>query len=89
MERVSIEKTEILWVWQRRKGLEIYLNGETLKQRDSFLYLDGAICGDRNLDTKLGRRISAAANVIRDRRISRKCKGEVITSCVTRHTSMA
>ena len=58
-------------------------------QRDSFVYLGGAICGDGNSDTEIRIRIRAVTNAWRkdegmmgDRRISRKLKGKVHTSCV-------
>ena len=80
----------------RSKELEIHLDGKMLTQRDSFVYLGGAICGDCNSDTEFHRRITTGANawrkvvrVMEDRRISRKRKRNVFTSCVTRHTCMA
>ena len=64
-----------------KKELEIHLDGKKLKQRDSFVYLGGAICGVGKSDTEIHRRIAAGANawrkveeVMGDRRISRKLK---------------
>ena len=56
--RVSLEKTEVMWVGQSRKQLEIHMDGKKLKQRDTFVYLGGAICGDGNSDTEIHRRIT-------------------------------
>ena len=39
--RVCLEKTEVMWVGYRRKELD----AKKLKQRDTFVYLGGAICG--------------------------------------------
>ena len=44
---------------RRRKDLKICMDGKKLKQRDSFVYLDGVICGDGNSDTEIRRRITA------------------------------
>ena len=75
---------------QRKEQLEIHVDGKKLKQRDSFVYLDGAMCGDGNSDTNIRVRITAGENawrkveeVMGDRRISRARKGKVFTSCVT------
>ena len=45
--------------------LEIHLDGKTRKQRDSFVYLGGAICGDGNPGTDVRRRITAGPNAWR------------------------
>ena len=79
--RVSLEKTEVMWVGPRRKELDIHLDGKKLKRRDSFVYLGGAICGDGNSDTEISPRITAVANawrkveeVMGDRRMSSNVK---------------
>ena len=41
----------VTWLRPRRKDLEIHRDGKKLKQRDSFIYLGGALCGDSNSDT--------------------------------------
>ena len=38
--RVSLEKTEVLWVGQQKKDLDIRLDRKKLNQRDSYVYLD-------------------------------------------------
>ena len=43
--RVSLQKTEVLWVEQQKNYLNIRLDGKKLNQRDSFAYLGGAVCG--------------------------------------------
>ena len=88
--RVSVEKMEVMWVVPGRTELEIYLDGKTLMQRESFVYLGGAICGDGNSDNKIHSRMTVGANVLRkvkgvmgDRWISHTLKGKVLTLCVT------
>ena len=38
----------MLWVGQQKKDLDIGLEGKKLNQRDSFVYLGRAVCGDRH-----------------------------------------
>ena len=55
--RVSLEKTEVLWVGQKKKDLDIRLDGKKLNQRDSFVYLGGGVCrqhGDGHSSTSWG-----------------------------------
>ena len=52
--RVSLEKTEVLWVGHQKKDIEIRLDGKKLNQRESFVYLGGAVCGT---ETKIRRRL--------------------------------
>ena len=72
------------------KYLDIRLDGKKLNQRDRFVYLAGAVCGDGSTETDTRRRIQAGASawrkvqgVIADRHISRKLKGKVLSSCIT------
>ena len=78
--RVSLEKTEVPWVGQQKKDLD----GKKLNQRDSFVYLGGAVCGDGGTETEIRRRIQAGASARRivermmgDRHISQQLKGKV------------
>ena len=70
-----------------KKDLDIRLDGKKLKQRDSFVYLVGAVCGDGGTETDIRRRTQAGRRkveeVMGDRHISRKLKGKVLSSCIT------
>ena len=44
--KLNLEKTEVLHIGHQREGLDIELEGKILNQRDSFVYLGGAVCGD-------------------------------------------
>ena len=84
------KKTEVLWVGQQKKDLDIRLDGKNLNQRNSFVYLGGAVCGDGSTETDICRRVQAGASawgkvegVMGDRHISRKLKGKVLNSCIT------
>ena len=74
----------MLWIGQQ-KELD-----KKLKQRDSFVYLDGAVCADGGTEMDIRRKIQAGASarrkmewVMGDRHISRKLKGKLLSSCVT------
>ena len=54
--RVIFEKAEIMWVGQN-KYMDLHPDGKKLKQRESFVYLGGAIHRDGNSETEIGRRI--------------------------------
>ena len=42
----NLEKIEVLHIGHQREELDIELEGKILNQRDSFVYLGGAVCGD-------------------------------------------
>ena len=44
--KLSLEKTEVLHIGHQREELDIELEGKKLTQRDSFVYLGGAVCRD-------------------------------------------
>ena len=76
--------------WAAEKNLDIRLDGKKLNQRDSFVYLGGAICGDSGTETDIHKRIQAGASawrkvegVMGNRHISRKLKGKMHSSCIT------
>ena len=53
--RETLEKTEVLWVEQQNKGLEVRLEGKKPKQRGSFVYLGGGGDGmERDIHRKRG-----------------------------------
>ena len=48
--KLSLENTEELHIGHQREELDIELEGMKLTQRDSFVYLRGAVCGDRKTE---------------------------------------
>ena len=77
-------------VGQQNKDLGVRLEGKKLKQRGSFVYLGGAVCGDGGMEMDIRRGIQAGASawrkvegVMGDGHISRKQKGNVLSSCIT------
>ena len=75
----NLEKTGVLHIGHQMEELEIELEGNILNQRDSFVYLGGAVCGDGKTEREIRRRVQAGANawravegVMADRRISKR-----------------
>ena len=88
--KVNVEKTEVLYIGHQREELDIELEGKKLTQGDSFVCLGGAVCGDGKTEREVRRRVQAGANawravegVMADRRISKRLKGKVMSTCVT------
>ena len=88
--KLNLEKTEVLHIGHQREELDIELEGKILNQRDSFVYIGGAVCGDGKTEREVRRRVQAGANawravegVMADRRISKRLKGKVMSTCVT------
>ena len=88
--KLNLEKTEVLHIGHQREELDIELEGNTLTQRDSFVYLGGAVCEDGKTERQVRRRVQAGANawrsvegVMADRQISNRLKGKVMSTCVT------
>ena len=60
--KLNLEKTEVLHIGHQREELDIELEGKKLTQRESFVYLGGAVCGDGNTEREVRRRAQAGAN---------------------------
>ena len=88
--RVNLENTEVLSIGAHREELNIKLEGRTIRQNNSFIYIGGAVSSDGRSETEVRRRVQAGANVWRQvegvmsgRHISKKLKGKVLGACVT------
>ena len=88
--KLNLENIEVLHIGHQREELDIELEGKILNQRDSFVYLGGAVCGDGKTERDIRRRVQAAANawrvvdgVMADRRFSKTLKGKFMSTCVT------
>ena len=62
-QKLSLKKTEVLHIGHQKEELVIELEGKKLTQRDSFVYLGVAVCGDEK--TEVRRREQAEANAWR------------------------
>ncbi|KAI0227441.1 hypothetical protein LSAT2_022121 [Lamellibrachia satsuma] len=63
--RMSLEKTEVMWVGQQREELNIRLDGKEIKQVDGFVYLGGKVTEDGHSAAEVRRRTQAGANAWR------------------------
>ena len=63
--KLNLEKTEVLHIGHQREELDIELEGMILNQRDGFVYLDGAVCGDGKTEREVRRSVQAGANAWR------------------------
>ena len=57
--KLNLEKAEVLYIGHQREELDIELEGKILNQRDSFVYLGGAVCGDGKTEREVRRRVQA------------------------------
>ena len=87
--KLNVEKTKVLHIGHQREELDIELEGKKLTQGDSFVCLGGAECVDGKT-RGVRRRVQAGANALRavegamaDRRISKRLKGKIMSTCVT------
>ena len=77
--RMSLEKTEVMWVGHQREELNIRLDGKEIKQVDGLIvYLGGIVTEDGHSAAEVRRRTQAGANawikvegVMLDRKISK------------------
>ena len=58
----------MFWVVQKTKDLDIQLEGTKLKLklRNSFVYLDGAVCGDAGAETEISRSIQTGGGNVEE-----------------------
>ena len=84
----------MLHIGLRREELDIELEMKKLTRGNSFVYLGGAVCGDGKTEREVRRRVQAGAiawkaveEVMVDRRISKRLKGKVMSTCQC-HTGM-
>ena len=52
--KLNLENTEVLHIGHQRVEPDIELDGKKLTQRDSFVYLEGVVCGDGKTEREGG-----------------------------------
>ena len=62
--KISLEKTEVIWVRQQRKEMNIRLEGK-IREGNRFEYLMGTVTGDGKSKAEVRKRIQMGANVWR------------------------
>ena len=60
--KLNLNKTEVLHIGHQEEELVIELERKKLTQRDIFVYLGVAVCGDRKTEREVRRREHAGAN---------------------------
>ena len=63
--RMSLEKTEVMWVGHQKEELNIRLDGKEIKQVDGFVYLGGMVTEDGHSEAEVRCRIQTGANIWR------------------------
>ena len=94
--RMSLDKTEVMWVGHKREELNIKLDGKVIKQVVGFVYLGGMVMEDGHSEVEVRCRIQAGANawkkvegIMLDKKMSKELKGKVLRERVLQqHTCM-
>ena len=63
--KMSLDKTEVMWVGKQRDELHIMLEGKDIKQVNNLVYLGGNISENWPVGVEVRRRIKAGANAWR------------------------
>ena len=42
--RINLEKTEVMWIGEQEIDLHVDVDGKTIKQVNSFIYLGSTVC---------------------------------------------
>ena len=59
--RKNLEKTEVMWIGELEVDLHVVVDGKTIKQVNSFVYLGGPVCEDGGCSKEIHRRVQAGA----------------------------
>ena len=59
--KMSLDKTEVMWVGKHREELNIRLEGKDIKQVKNCVYLGGNISENGRMEVEVRRRIQAGA----------------------------
>jgi len=62
--KMNTDKTEVQYVGKDAVGIDVRVDGETLKQVKDFDYLGGKIRSEGTSEEDIGRRISLASRVL-------------------------
>ena len=78
-------KINVLHIGHQREELDIELEGKKLTQGDSFVYLEGTVCGDGNTSKSTGwsERVESSCGSDGGPADLQKTKGKVMSMCVT------
>ena len=58
---MNLEKAEVMWICEQEEDLHIVVDGKTIKQVNSFVYLGGTVCEDGGNSKETQRKVQAGA----------------------------
>ena len=77
--RMILEKAEVIWRWTSCS--HVVVDGKTIKQVNSFVYLGGTVCEDGGSSKEIQRRVEAGAaewrrveGIMWDRKLKKQLK---------------
>ena len=59
--RMNLEKTEVMWIGEQDVDLHVVVDGNTIKQVNSFVYFGGTVCDDGGSSKEIHRTEQAGA----------------------------
>ena len=59
--QMNLEKTEVMWIGEQEVDLHVVVDGKTIKQVNSFVYLGDTVCEDGGSSKEIQRRVQAGA----------------------------
>ena len=69
-----------MWIGEQEVGLHVVVDGKTVKQVNSFVYLGGTVCEDGGSSKEIERRVQAGdaawrrvEGIMWDRKLKEKC----------------
>ena len=55
--QMNLEKTEVMWISEQEVDLHVVVDGKTIKQMNSFVYLGDTVCEDGGSSKEIQRRV--------------------------------
>ena len=87
--RMNLEKTEVMWIGEQEVDLHVVVDGKSINQVTSCVYLGGTVCDDGGSSKEIQRRVQAGAaawrrveGIMWDRKLKKQLKGKVLEACV-------
>ena len=78
-----------MWIGEQEVDLHVVIDGKTIKQVNSFVYLGSTVCEDGGSSNEIQRRVQAGAaawrrveGIVWDRKLKKQLKGKVLEACM-------
>ena len=82
---MNLEKNGVMWIGEQEVDLHVVVDGKTIKQVNSFVYLSGTVCEDGGSSNERQRRVQAGAAAWRrmegsmwDRKLKKQLKEKFV-----------